>query len=269
MNHQLPRRAMLQLLGAATATTCAACAAMTAGGSAARAAAPGAAQHAPHWSYEGAGSPDKWGQLQADFRVCSLGMEQTPVDLNGTVRAEVGAVAPSYRDMPLVVLNNGHTIQVNCAPGSHTMINGKRYDLLQFHFHHPSEHLLAGKRFDLELHFVHKAADGELAVLGVFIRPGAANQALEPIWAAMPTKEGPAREAGTPIAPAALLPASLSCFRYAGSLTTPPCSEGVVWTVFKDSIEASTAQIRQFAQLFPINARPVQPLHRRFLLESN
>jgi len=273
MTSLISRRKALGFVAAGALSACPICAALASEPSqgAAAAADPGgkaAAGHAPHWSYDGEGAPERWGQLQADFRACDLGMEQSPIDLRNTVRADVGTVEPGFRDMPLVVLNNGHTIQVNCAAGSQTAINGARFDLLQFHFHHPSEHLLAGKKFDMELHFVHRSSAGQLAVLGVFIQPGAANAALEPIWAAMPAAAGPAREAGSSIRPAALLPAARSYFRYTGSLTTPPCSEGVLWTVYKDPIEASPDQIRRFAELFPVNARPVQGASRRFLLET-
>jgi carbonic anhydrase len=224
--------------------------------------------HGAHWSYDGEGAPDHWGSLSTDFKACDLGLEQTPIDIRGATRAELAGVVPSFGPMPLKILNNGHTIQANCEPGSRTIINGEPFDLLQFHFHHPSEHLLSGKAFDLELHFVHKSAAGRLAVLGVFIQPGAENAALAPIWAAMPKEAGDEKAAGVTIAPGDLLPADRGFFRYHGSLTTPPCSEGVLWTVFKSPIEASPAQIRQFAELFPVNARPPQPLNQRFLLES-
>jgi carbonic anhydrase len=224
--------------------------------------------HGAHWGYEGDVGPEHWGELQPDFKVCELGFEQTPIDLKGAVKAEVAGIQPLFQPMPLTILNNGHTIQANCAPGSKTLIGAEPFELLQFHFHHPSEHLLSGKPFDLELHFVHKSAAGQLAVLGVFIRPGAENAALAPIWAAMPAEAGEPQEIGTTIRPADLLPATRGFFRYQGSLTTPPCSEGVLWTVFKEPIEASDAQIRQFAGLFPVNARTAQPINRRFLLES-
>jgi carbonic anhydrase len=257
----LDRRQALRTLAGAAAAVCPICQAL--------AEEKKADAHAgPHWSYEGEGGPENWGELSADFRVCSLGMEQTPIDLKRTIRAETGAVEPAFRQMPLTILNNGHTIQVNCAPGSRSMISGQAFDLLQFHFHHPSEHLLSGQALDLELHFVHKSEAGQLAVLGIFIRPGAENAALAPIWAAMPKEAGEPQQIGTNIDPAALLPANRQYFRYKGSLTTPPCSEGVLWTVFKDPIEASSEQIRQFAELFPVNARPIQSLNSRFLLES-
>ncbi len=257
MDQRFNRRSVLQLLAGAAAAVCPICAS--------RGAEPA---HAPHWDYKGDGAPERWGQLQSDFRVCDLGMQQSPVDLHDAVPAGLGGIDPAFAETPLKILNNGHTIQVNCAPGSASRIAGERYDLAQFHFHHPSEHILDGTRFELECHFVHRNAAGALAVIGVFIRPGAANPTLQAIWDAMPAKEGPEVTAAARINPAELLPRERSYFRYGGSLTTPPCSEGVLWTVLKTPIEASAEQIRRFAQLFPLNARPVQQLNQRYLLET-
>lgn len=268
-NRERSRRSFLRVLGLGGLAACPICAAAL-GGKPAFAAAEKAGDHgAPHWSYKGAGAPEHWGDLQPDFRICGLGLEQTPIDLNTSVSAGLGSVEPSFQAMPLRVVNNGHTIQVNCDAGSGTRINDKPYELLQFHYHHPSEHLLSGVRFDLECHFVHRSAAGELAVLGVFIRPGAHNPALDVIWNAMPSTEGPELKPGSTVRPADMLPRGRGYYRYFGSLTTPPCSEGVLWTVYKDPIEASSEQVRRFAALFPVNARPVMPLNRRFLLESS
>jgi carbonic anhydrase len=266
----LPRRSVLKALAGGLAVACPICAALASESKpdGPQTAAHPAMPHKPHWSYEGAGAPDKWGSLDADFRTCDLGVEQSPINLTNAVRAEAGALSPNFRIFPLAVLNNGHTIQVNATPGSYTVINGKRYDLLQFHFHHPSEHLLSGRRMDLEIHFVHRAADGQLAVLGVFAQPGSYNTALPPIWRSMPHEAGPVRETSIPIQPSSLLPQSRGYFRYQGSLTTPPCSEGVLWTVFNTPIQASRDQIQEFAQLFANNARPAQEQHRRYLLQS-
>lgn len=225
---------------------------------------------APHWSYEGDTGPAHWGELSPDFKTCQLGLQQTPIDLANAVKSNSpGKVELDYRSTPLRILNNGHTIQVNAEPGSACILDGKRYELLQFHFHHPSEHLLSGKPFDLECHLVHRAASGGLAVLGVFVKPGAANPALQPIWDAMPDHEGAERNLGGAYNPAALVPIKSAYFRYLGSLTTPPCSEGLIWTVFKDPIAASPEQIRRFAALFPNNARPVQSRNGRPLIEVN
>lgn len=232
-------------------------------------AAVGLGDHKHHWSYEGATGPEHWGELSPEFRACQLGLEQTPIDLTASLRGEAGSITFDYKSMPLRLLNNGHTIQVNADPGCSCSIGNTRYELAQFHFHHPSEHLLDGQAFDMEVHFVHKSAQGALAVVGVFIRSGAYNAGLEPIFAQMPASEGPEISATGQFDPAAFFPLSRSYFRYAGSLTTPPCSEGLTWTVFRDPIEASPEQIGRFARLFPNNARPVQRRHRRFLIETN
>ena len=224
--------------------------------------------HAPHWTYEGAEGPEHWGELTPEFRSCSLGMEQTPIDIDSAIRAEVGQLDIAFAPTEARVVNNGHTIQVNCAPGSYSLISGTRYELLQFHFHHPSEHLVAGKSFQMECHFVHKSASGALAVVGVFINQGAENKALAAVWDVMPSQTGNEVAVDKPVDIRGLLPGSRSYYRYAGSLTTPPCSEGITWTIFAEPVEASTAQIAQFAALFPNNARPVQRRNRRFLLES-
>jgi carbonic anhydrase len=223
----------------------------------------------PHWSYEGEAGPTRWGELTPAFKVCQLGLEQSPIDLADAITAEPGRIDVAYRAMKLRVVNNGHTIQVNADPGSSCVIGGTTYVLQQFHFHHPSEHLLSGKPFDLECHFVHRSAAGDIAVIGVFMRPGETNQALQPIWDAMPRQEGPERDAGITFDPAALLPAKPGYYRYIGSLTTPPCTQGIVWTVLQQPIEASPDQIRQFAALYTNNARPVQAHNRRFLLQSS
>jgi carbonic anhydrase len=224
------------------------------------------ANDAPHWTYEGHGGPAEWGDLAPEYAVCGRGHEQSPVDLT----QPIGAILPdpliSWRPVPLKVLNNGHTIQVDAADGGSMILDGVAYTLLQYHFHHPSEHTIEGVAFDMECHFVHKAADGGLAVLGLMITKGETNPALEAIWRLMPAMAGERAAADSPFDPLALLPASHITFRYAGSLTTPPCSEVVHWAVLRRPVTASAAQIERFASLFPNNARPVQPLNRRKLL---
>ena len=135
---------------------------------------------AAHWSYAGNTGPEHWGELQPDFRVCQLGLEQTPIDLNANIRGDAGSAVLDYKPQPLRIVNNGHTIQVNTDPGSSCTIGNTRYELAQFHLHHPSEHLLAGRPFDMECHFVHRSSAGALAVVGVFIKAGARNAALGP-----------------------------------------------------------------------------------------
>jgi carbonic anhydrase len=224
---------------------------------------------APHWGYEGATGPEHWGDLEADFRTCEIGTQQSPINLTGAVKASLRPLGIGYQKVPLRVWNNGHYIQINVPPGNQLALAGVNYQLLQFHFHHPSEHLLDGGRFDMEAHFVNKSADGSLCALGVFIKPGAANSVLGPVVAAMQSQPGPdIAVAGVLVDPRNLLPADPSYFEYEGSLTTPPCPETVNWVVFRTPIEASPEQIERYAAVFPMDARPIQPLDRRFVLEG-
>ena len=165
--------------------------------------------------------------------------------------------------MPLEVLNNGHTVQVNYAPGSTVSINGETYNLLQFHFHTPSEHLFAGKAAPMELHLVHQNAAKELAVVGIPIVVGKANPVIEQIWANIPAASETKQVAGVMMNATDLLPSSLAYQSYAGSLTTPPCSEAVKWNVMAEPIELSQEQIETFENLYQMNARPVQPTNGR------
>lgn len=255
------RRSFLRYLALSGAMACPLCAA------AARSA--NAAEKGHGWGYEGEHGPENWGGLKEDYAACSAGRQQSPIDLTEAVPADLADAPVSYQAMPLKILNNGHTVQCNAAPGSHVTLEGTKYELLQFHFHHPSEHAIDGKRFDMEAHFVHKSEAGVLSVLGVMIAPGAANKALAPVFEHMPTKQAEEREiSGVKIAPADILPGDRAMFRYFGSLTTPPCSEGVNWMVLKTPIEASQEQIGKFAKAFPGNARPLQQRLRRFILGS-
>ena len=228
-----------------------------------------AAGDKPHWSYQGASGPDSWGKLDRSYAACGMGAQQSPIDLSGAVRAEVDAGPVKWKPIKLgSIVNNGHTIQVNTPNGGHLELDSLRYDLVQFHFHHMSEHTVDGKQFPMEVHFVHKAAAGDgLAVVGVFLVAGSKNAVLAPIWAVMPQQEGEA-SLDLSVDLKGLLPKSSAAFRYSGSLTTPPCSEIVAWTVHKEPVGASNDQITTFAKLFPNNYRPVQPLHRRFILFS-
>ena len=258
----MQRRAVLRCLLGGAAVVCPICR------PAVRAAESIAAQP-PHWGYEGEDAPASWGELDPGYRTCGVGAQQSPIDLRDAVKAQLAPLRVSYRRMPLRILNNGHTIQVNAAPGSGLGVDGTRFELLQFHFHHPSEHLVSGRRFEMEAHFVHRSAAGDLAVIGVLIRKGQASAALAPVFQAMPITETPEQSiGGVMVDPAAILPAARGYFRYHGSLTTPPCSEGLHWIVLKTPIEVSAAQLARFGRTFPSNARPVQPRHRRFVLES-
>lgn len=226
-----------------------------------------AAKDEVHWGHTGATGPEKWGDLSEEFATCKTGKSQSPIDLKGAIDENLPKISFNYKAVPLKVLNNGHTIQVDQQGGGTAKIDGKEYNLLQFHFHAPSEHTVSGKSYPMEFHLVHKNAEGRLAVVGVFIKEGKENPALKAAWENMPDKGGVEKAvASANFNSADILPKDKDGFhRYEGSLTTPPCSEGVLWTVLKEPIEMSKAQIDKFKSLMHENARPVQPLHGRHL----
>lgn len=221
-----------------------------------------AAEGAP-WSYAGETGPEHWGALADENAACSVGARQSPVDIAEAIRAELPPLRPDWKPGGTMV-NNGHTIQVAVPAGS-TLARGDRlYTLVQFHFHAPSEHLVAGRPAAMEVHFVHRAVEGSgLGVLGVLMEPGDANPAFARLAAAFPGEPG--GMAATDVDPAGLLPPSLAYWSYEGSLTTPPCSEIVDWMVAMQPVAVDAADIARFAALYPMNARPVLPANRPIL----
>jgi len=226
----------------------------------------GAVAGGSHWGYTGHGGPEHWASMSKEFELCGSGKEQSPINISDAKTANLPAIQFDYKPGSLEVLNNGHTIQVNHAAGSSITVGGEKYELLQFHFHTPSENTVDGKAFPKEMHLVHKSAKGQLAVVGVFTKTGAKNTVLEKVWEHMPHKAGDKKMvASVSINAADFLPADRSYYSFNGSLTTPPCSEGVKWMVLKTPVEASSEQIKQFTHVIGANARPVQPRHARTL----
>lgn len=227
-----------------------------------------AAPPVAHWSYGGDNGPDHWSELAKENLPCSAGQQQSPIDLTRAMIANVGVPSPNW--IPTrggTIVNNGHTIEVDVSGAGGIELNGVKYSLKQFHFHHPSEHTINGKVVPLELHLVHAASDGRLAVIGVLFMEGTANPSLDAIWATAPGKEGKAAVAYW-IDVSKFMPKSGAAYRYEGSLTTPPCTENVTWTVMAEPVTASASQITAFSTLFPWNARPVQPINRRYVLKT-
>jgi carbonic anhydrase len=215
--------------------------------------------HAVHWDYEGEMGPENWGK---EFATCGKGKSQAPLNIKGPFEKVRFSVAPDYKQGPLKIVNNGHTIQVNVAQGSKIRIDGKPFDLLQFHFHRPSEEHIDGKPSAMVIHFVHKNAEGELAVLGVMLREGNENPVIKTLWAHAPKKEGPeVMPDGVTFNPANLLPREMDFYHYDGSLTTPPCTEKVKFYILKTQTNISKEQISDFP--FKMNARPIQPANGR------
>ena len=229
-------------------------------------ASPSPAGHGAHWTYEGNEGPKNWGTLSPEYQTCSTGKQQSPINLADGKVASLPGLGIDYPQTGLNILNNGHTIQIAYGKEGGASLGGKPYRLAQFHFHAPSEHTLNGKPLAMEVHLVHKDAEGHLAVIGVFFKEGRANAFLGQFWKVMPKTAGPERAiADTTLRIAEMLPKDKSYYHYEGSLTTPPCSEGVKWYVLKQALEASRDQIREFATLFGHNERPVQALEGRTL----
>jgi carbonic anhydrase len=203
-----------------------------------------------------------------DSRVCAIGSQQSPVDIGETVKAQLPPLKIAWTTRADTVVNNGHTIQVNCGDGSTLIGPSGSYRLVQFHFHHPSEHLIGGKSFAMEAHFVHANATGGLAVVGVLIATGKPNPVFSKIVSTMPTSAGAPVKVDPAIDPNAMLPAKRGYYRYSGSLTSPPCSEVVDWLLLSDPIQVAEADVARFATLYPLNARPAQRTDRRFVLRS-
>ena len=216
-------------------------------------------KHVAHWDYEGEMGPENWGK---EFPTCGKGKSQSPLNIKGPFEKVRFNIVPDYKPGPLKILNNGHTIQVNVTPGSKIRIDGKAYDLLQFHFHRPSEEHINGKPSAMVIHYVHKNDSGDLAVLGVLLQEGNENPGIKTLWSHAPSKEGPeVAPDNVAFNPANLLPREMEFYHYDGSLTTPPCTEKVKFYILKTQVNIGKEQITQFP--FKMNARPVQPLNER------
>lgn len=229
---------------------------------------PKASPH--HWSYEGNEGPSHWHDLNPDYALCKVGKEQSPIDILNSNKETLPPIRFEYKPGPLSIINNGHTIQINYAPGSFMMVGDKRYELRQFHFHHPSEERFQGKEHAMDIHFVHADSNGKLAVIAVQLHVGQTNPSLQMIWQNLPGTEGEAQSVpGVEIDASSLLPQNASYYTFAGSLTTPPCTEGVTWYVLKSPVDVSAEQVEAFGKLYPHNARPVQALNGRVIRESD
>lgn len=224
-----------------------------------------------HWEYTGRTGPAHWSEVDEKFGACSQGKTQSPIDLrSGDAQpAALPEIAFDYQPSALKLVDNGHTVQVNYAPGSAITVAGKRYELLQFHFHKPSEERLNGKPYALVAHLVHKSAEGDLAVVGVLMEAGQRRPVLQAVFDNLPQKKGTeVAVPGVAIDIGALLPENRGYYTFAGSLTTPPCSEGVTWYVMKTPVQVAAADIARFGHVYRMNARPVQPLNGRVVSVS-
>ena len=222
-----------------------------------------------HWSYEGDGAPANWSKLDAKNSLCASGQRQSPIDIGEGVKVDLEPIRFDYRPQRVSVENNGHTIQVNVNDGNTIRVMGRTYELKQFHFHRPSEEKVAGKRFDMVVHLVHKDDEGHLAVVAVLLERGENEQpVVQTVWNNLPLEAGTSTNPAVNLDISKLLPADRSYYTYMGSLTTPPCSEGVLWMVFKQPVLVTPEQLAVFAKLYKNNARPIQPANGRLIKEN-
>lgn len=224
-----------------------------------------------HWGYSGDAGPEYWGALSPDYALCAAGSAQSPIDIRDASELDLVDIEFQYSESANTIFNNGHTIQVNVDPGSAIVYNGIRYDLLQFHFHAPSEHTIDGAPAPLEIHFVHQDANsGNLAVVGILLTAGESeNAAYAGVFNYLPAHAGEPEARGERLSLAALLPEARSYYTYQGSLTTPPCSEIVRWLLLDKPVELAAEQIAAFTAIYDGNARPTQPLGARDLLQDS
>ena len=224
------------------------------------------AQTNAHWDYYGKTGPLGWGKLDPAYRACSEGHEQSPIDIRGAhLNKSLQPIEFHYMSGGVSLENNGNNILIHVHPGSYIIANGVRYDLQQFHFHHPGEEAVKGAITDMDVHLVHKSADGKVAVVAVrfSVDRGDPNAIIAALWEHLPTKAGQTENIDSMINPGGFLPVDRGYWTYMGSLTAPPCTEGVRWFVLEQPVSMSLTQLRQFGALFRINSRPVQDAHGR------
>lgn len=226
--------------------------------------AAGYAGEGHEWDYGKEHGPRHWGDAKPEFAACKTGKTQSPIDIRGAKPSKLDPIKFDYRATPLHIIDNGHTIQVNYGAGSSITVGSEHYELVQFHFHKPAEEKIDGKGFPMVAHLVHKNSQGALAVVAVLLAEGSANPLVQTLWTSLPAEKEKEKAVGqVSINAAGLLPRKHSYYTFAGSLTTPPCSEGVTWFVLTSPMHVSKAQLDRFGKVYNGNARPVQPLNGR------
>ncbi|WP_126443915.1 carbonic anhydrase [Sulfuricystis multivorans] len=221
-----------------------------------------------HWGYSGLGAPENWAKLPGNA-LCGSGKRQSPIDIRGGIRVDLEPIKFDYRPTGIRITDNGHTVQVDVAEGNTITVLGRSWQLEQIHFHRPSEERVNGKGYEMSAHFVHRDYVNNLAVIAVLIERGSEHPVIQTLWNYLPLDTGMSVEPpNVAIDLQKLLPERRDYYTYMGSLTTPPCTENVLWMVFKEPIRASADQIVIFSRLYPMNARPVQPTNGRLIKES-
>ncbi len=222
-----------------------------------------------HWSYDGETGPANWGRINPEWAKCGSGNRQSPIDIRDGMKVELEQITFDYKPSSFNVTDNGHTVQVMVSGGNFITVNNRMYELTQFHFHRPSEERINGKGYEMVLHMVHQDAEGHLAVIALLLERGKPQPVIQTVWNNLPLEKFETMAPAIVLDPMDLIPARRDYFTFMGSLTTPPCTEGVLWLVMKEPVQASPAQMALFARLYPLNARPVQPGSGRIIKESN
>lgn len=222
------------------------------------------------WSYEGKLGPDKWARLDGDYALCGSGRMQSPIDIRHAIRADLPPIRIAYKPVALQLLDDGHGIQANAQGGGTITADGEEFELQTVRFHHPGEEMFDGKRAAMSVHFEHKAQSGRIAIIAVPVQAGKEpHRTIRALWSDLPLEKGkPAMPAGARFDPGQLIPAKREFATYSGSLTRPPCTEGVLWLVMKQPLQFSKEQIADFAKVYKNNVRPVQATNGRVVKES-
>jgi len=222
-----------------------------------------------HWSYEGDSGPANWSKINVDWAKCGNGSRQSPIDIRDGMKVELEQISFDYHPSSFNVVDNGHTVQVGVSGGNYITVQNRMFELQQFHFHRPSEERINGKAFEMVVHLVHRDAEGRQAVLALLLERGAPQATIQTVWNNLPLEKFETMQPTILLDPAEMLPARRDYYTYMGSMTEPPCSEGVLWLVMKQPVQASPAQMALFSRLYPLNARPIQPGTGRIIKESN
>jgi carbonic anhydrase len=221
------------------------------------------------WSYEGESGPANWGTINPAWAKCGTGNRQSPIDIRDGMKVELEQIGFDYHPSSFNVTDNGKTVQVMVGGGNFLNVGNRMYELVQFHFHRPSEERINGKGYEMVVHLVHKDAEGHIAMLALLLERGKPQPVIQTVWNNLPLEKYDTAAPSTVLDPLELLPARRDYFTFMGSMTTPPCQEGVLWIVMKEPVQASPQQMALFSRLYPLNARPVQPSSGRIIKESN
>jgi carbonic anhydrase len=225
--------------------------------------------HGTHWSYEGDSGPASWARINVDWAKCGMGQRQSPIDIRDGIKVDLETIGFDYHTSSFSEIDNGHTIDVTVGAGNFITVGNETYELQGFHFHRPSEERINGKGTEMVMHLVHKSVRGQLAVVAVLLERGKQHSLIQTIWNNLPLEKNQPVAPSIVIDPNEALPERREYYTYMGSMETPPCTEGVLWLVMKEKMQASPAQMALFSRLYPLNARPVQPTSGRTIKESN